>query len=123
MKTYRVTVEDDKTVRWYNKSYQLHREDGPAMEFSNGAKHWYQNGQLHRKDGPAVEFYKGNKSWYKNGQLHREDGPAIEHTDGDKFWYLNGVELTEDEFNQRAASCDGKIVEMDGKKYTLKLAK
>jgi hypothetical protein len=39
---------------------------------------WFLNGKLHREDGPAVEWTNGSKSWYLNGNLHREDGPAIE---------------------------------------------
>jgi hypothetical protein len=39
-------------------------------------------------------------------------------------WYLDGVELSEEEFlRQRKDKCDGKIVEIDGKKYELKLVK
>ena len=30
---------------------------------SYGTKRWYQNGQLHREDGPAVEYADGTKSW------------------------------------------------------------
>ena len=56
-------------------------------------------GQLHREDGPAIEFANGTKKWFLDGIRHREDGPAIEYTDGDKEWYLNGEELTEEEFN------------------------
>jgi hypothetical protein len=26
------------------------------------------NGQLHRTDGPAIEYADGDKSWYLNGQ-------------------------------------------------------
>ena len=76
---------------------QLHREDGPAVEYADGAKAWYLNGQLHRTDGPAVEHADGGKTWYKNDQLHREDGPAIERANGAKWWYINGVKVTEEE--------------------------
>ena len=31
----------------------------------------------------------------------------------------NGEELTEEEFNNRNSSCEGKVVEVDGKKYKL----
>ncbi len=58
-----------------------------------GNKYWYLNGKLHREDGPACEYTDGNKSWWKNGQRHREDGPAIEYYDGTKYWYLNGNEI------------------------------
>ena len=63
----------------------------------------------------------GDKYWFLNGELHREDGPAVELPDGTKSWYLNDECLTEEEFNKRMspASCDGKIVEIDGKKYRL----
>ena len=64
--------------------------------------------------------YFGTKCWYnEQGQRHREDGPAIEWADGTKYWHINGKELTEAEFNARTKSCDGKVVEIDGKKYKL----
>lgn len=59
------------------------------------------NGQLHRTDGPAIEYADGSKSWYQNGEYHRTDGPAIEWFNGYFEWWLNGEELTESEFNQR----------------------
>ena len=89
MKTYKVTVDSNGTIRWRNENGQLHREDGPAVEYTDGTKVWYLNDQLHREDGPAVEYADGTKSWYLNGQRHREGGPAIEWADGDKSWWLN----------------------------------
>jgi hypothetical protein len=65
------------------------------------------NNKLHREDGPAVEHSDGHKAWFLNGQRHREDGPAIEYSDGHKVWYLNGEHLTEDEFNERMAPAVG----------------
>ena len=50
----------------------------------DGTKHWYFNGELHREDGPAVEWANGFKAWYRNGELHREDGPAAEWPNGSK---------------------------------------
>ena len=44
---------------------------------------------LHRMDGPAIEYANGCKGWYQNGKLHRMDGPALEWSDGDA-WYING---------------------------------
>jgi len=66
---------------------------------SDGNKLWYLNGELHRTDGPAVEYANGTKSWYLNGELHRTDGPAVEYSSGSKHWYLNGIKYTEDQFN------------------------
>ena len=78
MKTYKVEVDDSNTISWYNSKGQLHRENGPAVEFSNGSK-----------------------EWFHNGKLHREDGPAVEYTNGNKYWYLNNVQYTESEFNAK----------------------
>jgi hypothetical protein len=55
-----------------------------------GMKSWVRNGELHREDGPAIEFTNGAKWWFRNGNLHREDGPAIENEDGSKRWYYDG---------------------------------
>jgi len=101
MKTYTVEVYPNGDRFWYNEKDQLHREDGPAFEWTNGYKAWFINGKLHREDGPAVEYVDGHKVWYINGELHREDGPAVEYANGDKAWWINGNELTEEEFNNR----------------------
>ena len=42
---YTVTVDEICTV-WRNAKGQLHRTDGPAIEFSNGSKEWYIDGDL-----------------------------------------------------------------------------
>jgi len=104
---------------WLNG--QLHREDGPAVEQADGSKSWWINGKYHREDGPAYEYANGDKFWYINGKLHREDGPACEYADGSKFWYINGKQLTEAEFlaRTRKDDCNGKIVEIEGRKYRL----
>jgi hypothetical protein len=61
------------------------------------------NGKRHREDGPAIEFTNGTRCWYLNGKRHREDGPAIEYSDGTPEWWLNGEEYTEEEFNKKTA--------------------
>ena len=93
---YKVKVCDDIT-KWYLNGL-LHRENGPAVERSDGSKDWFLNGKEHRTDGPAVEWSDGSKEWYLNGKEHRTDGPAVEWSDGSKEWYLNGKEYTEEEF-------------------------
>jgi len=77
MKEYRVKVYENR-IEWYNLDGQLHRENGPAVEYANGTK-----------------------EWYVNDRRHREDGPAIEWVDGSKFWYINDQELTKEEFEAR----------------------
>jgi len=71
---------------------------------SRGNKRYYSDREmkiLHREDGPALEWSSGSKEWYLNGKLHREDGPAIVWPDGTKWWYLNDKHLSEEEFNAR----------------------
>ena len=37
----------------------------PSMtEYSNGDTAWWLNGQLHREDGPAIEYDDGTKEWW-----------------------------------------------------------
>ena len=88
-----------------------------------GDIYWRQDGSLHRANGPAIEWSDGAKSWMQNGQHHRTNGPAVEHLDGTKAWYIEYVEYTEREFNKKInpPTCDGKTVEIDGVKYKLSI--
>ena len=118
---YTVKVNEDGYKEWYLNG-NLHREDGPAIEYANGSKKWYLNGNLHREDGPAIEYASGTKSWYLNGKLHREDGPACEYADGDKEWYLNGEEFSKDEWEKKIKKThkiiiDGKEIELSEESY------
>ena len=119
--TYQVEVYDNGTKRWLFKE-ELHRTDGPAVEYPDGGKCWYLNDKRHRTDGPAMVLPDGTKYWYVDGKQHRTDGPAIEYADGIKGWFLDGKEYTKTEFNAKMNpnNCDGKIVEIDGIKYQLK---
>jgi hypothetical protein len=63
-----------------------------------GTKLHYLNGKLHREDGPAVEWSNGSKEWYLNGKIHKEDGPAIEASNGFKYYYLNNIEYSEQNY-------------------------
>ena len=72
------------------------------IEVDTRGTRWYYNraNQLHRIGGPAVEYHNGSKEWWQHGQVHRIDGPAIEYKSGQKEWWLNGTYMTEDKFNQ-----------------------
>ena len=88
------SVDIGGTKEWYLNG-NLHRVDGPAVEWADGTKDWWLNGDRHREDGPAFEYADGTKAWYLNDKLHREDGPAIEGADGSKSWWLNGKQVQE----------------------------
>lgn len=115
-------VVDFEIIAWYKEGTNLrHREDGPAVEYTNGTKLWYINGSYHRDDGPAKVFRGGDKHWFRHGLPHRDDGPAIEYANGDQEWFLDGKKFSEEQFNMLKSSCHGKVVEIEGKKYKLVL--
>jgi hypothetical protein len=118
-KEYTVRVYKYKTVWLVNG--KRHREDAPAVEWSDGTRFWYLDGKRHRIGGPAFEWQNGCREWFYNDRRHRLDGPAIEGFDRTKGWWIDGVQLSEDEFNRRVnpAPCDGKVVEIEGRKYRL----
>ena len=104
-------IEKSGNKYWRDLNGYFHREDGPAIEYVDGAKLWFIGGNLHREDGPAVEYVDGTKLWYINGESHRVDGPAIEYADGPKEWYINGDEYSfEDWLDQLQISDEEKIL-------------
>ena len=60
-----------------------------------GTRRWWLNDKFHREDGPAIEYTNGRKWWYFNGKPHRENGPAVEYANGTKYWYLGGIGYSE----------------------------
>ena len=98
---YRIVVNPvTGTRRYYNHANQLHRDEGPAIEYSDGTKCWYRNGLLHREDGPAVIYHNGTRKWMLNGIPHRTDGPAVESGSYCE-WRIWGTRYTEEKYRQR----------------------
>ena len=62
--------KDGTTSSEHNTSKQLHRIDGPAVEYADGDREWYVDGKRHRTDGPAVEWVDGYKSWWVDDELY-----------------------------------------------------
>ena len=91
--TSNISIEIESDSISIYKNNKLHRDDGPAVIYSDGSKEWYKNGKLHRDNGPAIMNNNGYIAWYKNNKLHRDDGPAIIITNGSKIWYKNGVRI------------------------------
>jgi hypothetical protein len=90
------------------------------VEVYEDRTYWFnENGQLHRLNGPAIEYSSGSEQWYQNGKRHRTDGPAVEWSDNYKEYWIDDVYLTEEEFNNRNKPCFGKKVVVDGVEYTL----
>ena len=82
----------------YNKKELGYREDGSV---------WYEryfiDGKLHRVDGPACIGYD-------------EDGSVWQ-----EYYYIDDKEYTNREWEAKTktTTCEGKVVEIDGKKYKL----
>ncbi len=108
---------DDRT-EWRNLSGALHREDGPAIEYTSGCKKYFLNGELHREDGPAIEWPDGiiqksfnlenengvcysGRSWWKHGKMHRIGGPALIIDNGLSEWWVDGVQYSEIEYESK----------------------
>ncbi len=72
MKTYKVTVDDYGTTRWYNEQGKLHRENGPAIEYEDGEKWWWLNGISYSKLEWEIEVAK------LNGPTQEEINKALE---------------------------------------------
>ena len=86
----------------------------------NGTEEWRLNGKLHRENGPALVYSNGDKKWWINDKLHRTDGPALEFGSL-KEWWIEGVHYSEAEFHAivNPHPLAGKVVEVEGKEYTL----
>jgi hypothetical protein len=85
-----------------------------SINGSNTIEYKLPNGQRHREDGPALEYSNGEKHWYYENQLHRVDGPAVEFANGVKAWHLNGLAVTEAEHKVQAKSIPTRSVSEDG---------
>lgn len=95
MKNGLYIINGDKL--WY-KNDSIHREDGPAIEYTNGYKVWALNGRRHREGGPAVIYANGDKYWYTHGKADRLDGPAVEPKLRECSWFINNKKIDELEY-------------------------
>lgn len=59
-------------VVYFNDRGHYHKEDGPAIEWIDGTKEWYNDGKLHRKDGPAIERVHSHNEYWLFGEKYSE---------------------------------------------------
>ena len=89
---YDIQIGIDGTIKYVDDQGDLHRLDGPAVEYTDGSKEWFVNGRRHRSNGPAIESADGKVQWFMEGFIHRKDGPAVEFPDGSKeYWMFGGL--------------------------------
>jgi len=120
----RYTVWSDGSSTYWLQNKMPSRRGGPAVECADGRKEYWLNGKRHNLNGPAKSTVERD-DYYVDGQLHREDGPAVEyHSEKlahyNEYW-LRGTYLTKEKFDLAIAAeyRDGKVIELDGKKYKL----
>lgn len=94
--------------------------DNTTRTVSTCIKH-YLNGQQHRDDGPAVEWSDGGKEWWKNGKRSRDDGPAVELANGTKEWWVAGQRMLEEQFDDYCRKIENKQKKALYKKLKAKL--
>ena len=69
-KEYYIEEYDNGSKEYYDENKNLHKDDGPAVNYSNGDKEYWCYGKRHRKNGPAVII--GNKQyWFENGEFKK----------------------------------------------------
>lgn len=49
---------------------------------------------IHREDGPAITWDDGARFWYYDGVNHNENGPSAIYADGSMHWHYHGMNLT-----------------------------
>jgi hypothetical protein len=111
------SIRENGSREWHLNG-RYHRDDGPAIIYSDGAAVWYRNGEIHREGGPAVKNARGYKAWYLNGKLHREDGPAIEDPGNgaidEKTWCIEGVDLDPKSQSQKEDPRFARLMKIKG---------
>ncbi len=63
----KIYADGDKV--WRNDVGELHRENGPADETTDGYKCWCLNNIRHRLNGPSHEYPDDECCWWKNNEL------------------------------------------------------
>jgi len=77
--------------------------DARVETYTDGTKSYYKGNKRHREDGPAIECSNGDRFWYKDGKQHREDGPAVMYVSGREYYYLNDVMVTKEEHSRQVS--------------------
>ena len=92
LKNYAKVIVEYGDKLYYNEKGQLHRLDGPAVEYKNGSKIWYINNNRHRNIDPSCEWKNGDKYWVFKNKEHRIGGIACYG-----LWYIHGKEYTKEQ--------------------------
>lgn len=100
------TFQTDEGHVGHTRDGKLHSVDGAAaMTYPDGTSWWYHHGKIHREDGPAVQWSNGVSEWWQDNQRHRDQGPAVIFPNtaaiapdkrGIKQWWVRGKLIKEE---------------------------
>lgn len=93
--------------KYWVKNRELHREDGPAVEYFDGSKDFYLEGRRLQKDDYLREilYMKNQAKINKTEEIFKLTGfdsipvnysGVIEDINGDRYWVKNGITHRED---------------------------
>ena len=74
MSSTKYYYKDGTTSTTLDVSKPLHREDGPAIEYTDGTRNWIVDNKLHRIDGPAIVYANGDKQWFVDNNHYLQEG-------------------------------------------------
>lgn len=81
------TVLADGTVEYRAARGRRHRQDGPALEHTDGSYSYSDHGVWRWADGPSsFNAADGSTTWALNGQMRRSGGPAVENALYLEWW-------------------------------------
>jgi len=86
----KIYCKDDSYQKLLDSIIEFQRDDNYRL--------YYKGHLVHRDDGPACEWSDGSKTWYIDGKKHREDGCALEYTNGRREYFIDGIEYSKKEY-------------------------
>ena len=120
----KLTFKDGTSIGIINDSFREYDKNNNVTYYKNstGYEFWREfdknNNLIHYKNSNGYEYWR---EFDKNNNLiHYKNSSGIE------YWYdSTGNQITKKQFelNQKKATCENKLVEIDGVKYKLTLAK
>ena len=107
---------------------EIRDSDGNETYFENSRKYWYK--REYDTDGNKTYYEDSDGSWLKNE--YDSKGNETYHENSDGYWRKREYDSDGNETyfedsdgykrgTKRSQSCDGKVIEVDGIKYELKL--
>jgi hypothetical protein len=94
-----LTIDEHGVREWRGPDGKLHRDDGPAIEYQDGAADWFHHGALTKKLYPTgtVVFYRDIADGFEEDERlvvkHRVDGPAVIRWEGLELWFVEDKQI------------------------------